>query len=146
MRRGSEPIKAKGLLRSHIAQAQRAVADDPGAQQWCRMRVVKAVGNRHGERGWCVSVFCISAVDVKTSELRPLAQAFAIGPAKLAFATRAAQPRHTYTVADMEQAGVPANLFNHSHNLVTRYDRQLAGNPPLDRVQVCVAKPARVNA
>jgi hypothetical protein len=83
---------------------------------------------------------------VKTGELRPLAQVFAVAPAKLTFATRAAQPWHAHTVADVEQAGVPADLFNHTHNLVTRHDRQLARNLTLDRVQVGVAKPARVNA
>ena len=74
--------------------SQRAMADQPGAEQRRGLPIGVAVGEGEAEARVGDGVLREAAVDVAAGEARALAQVLAPGAAERALAARPAQPRH----------------------------------------------------
>jgi hypothetical protein len=109
VRRGAEPEQAQHLAWADAADPQRAVADDPGAQQRRSLDVAQAVRKRIDEVGAGNDTLGIAAVDRPPGELGQLAEVLAAAQAVAAAAACAGQPRQAHPLAG---AGDP------SHHLV----------------------------
>jgi hypothetical protein len=99
------------------------------------------------ERGGRDRVFGVTTIDRPTGELRSLAEILSLGQAKLAHATSAIEPGHTYSISDGEIFGTRSDCCNATDYLMTGYqrramDRQLT----FDHVQVRATDPAGVYA
>ena len=97
VRGGAEAVEAEPL--GVAGHPQRAVADQPGAQQRRGLEVRVAVGDREAEARVGDRVLGEAAVEVAAGEARAVAQVLAAGAAVAARAAGPAQPRHADALA-----------------------------------------------
>jgi hypothetical protein len=90
---GAEAVEADPL--GVARKAERAVADQPGAEERRRLEVVETVGNRQAVALVCDDPVRVAAVEVVAGEARRLAEVLAAGEAEAARAVRPAEPRHS---------------------------------------------------
>src|SRR5262245_20821838 len=142
--RGAEAVDAEPPARRNVAALERAVADDPRAEQGRRLGVAEYGRQRVGERLRHHRVVGEAAVGVIAGELRSLAEVLAPAPARLAGAARPAKPRDPDAVPGVEAAGFGAHGLDPSDDLVARHDgRAKEWQVALDDVQVGAAYAAR---
>ena len=117
-------------------QPQRAVADQPAAQQRRRLEVRVPVGQREDEALVGDRVLGVAAVDVAPGEARVLAQVLAARAAVRARPVGPAEPRHADARA----------VLGRAHDLVPEDQGQVAGRDlAVADVQVGAADAARVD-
>ena len=100
------------------AQTQRAIPDDPGAEQRRRLLVVEAVRQPVGVRLVDQTGVGVAAVDVPAGERRGQAEVLLAAAAESAAAVGAAEPGDPDPVADGEPFGAGAERVDHADHLV----------------------------
>src|SRR5262249_44794030 len=98
VRRGTEPVEADAARVA--AHAQRARADQPGAQEWCGLSAVVSGRDRKAVAGVGDRVLGEAAVEVAAGEARLRTQVLATRAAILTAAAGPAQPGHADALAD----------------------------------------------
>ena len=143
----AEAVDAEPAAWRDAAAAQRAVADDPGTQQGCRVFVVERV--RQGV-GVCLvgdARVRIPAVEVPTGELRRGAEVLVAAPAVGAAAVGARQPRHADPVTDPETVRTGSHGIDQPDDLVAGDGaRPVRREVALGQVQVRPADPTAGDA
>ncbi len=138
---GAETVDAEGAR--FAGEAQRAVADQPGAQQRRGVRVVEADGQGEGVRGVGEHQPGVAAVARVAVELRRVAQVLAPGGAMKAVAAGGAEPGHADAVAGAEALDAGADRGDAADHLVAEDQRQLRlGQVAVGHVQVGAANAA----
>ena len=122
VRRGAKPVQSEPpRLSSH---AQRAVPNQPRAQQWRSLDV--AIPRRHRKTesliGQCE--FAVAAIDVVTGEARLRAQIFAPRSTEFAHTAGPTKPRHANPVADLKSLHISTECSHAANDLVARYQWQ----------------------
>src|SRR5215472_12397804 len=82
----------------------RPVADEPGTQERCRLRVAVRLGKTERIARIRDGIFCVATVDVASSEARVRAQILAATQAVLASAARPPEPWNPDAIADRQSA------------------------------------------
>ena len=117
--------------------AQRAEADDPGAQQRGRRLVVEGVGQPVGEGLVDHGQLGVAAVVVPAGEARLEAEVLVAAEAEAARAVGAAQPGDADPLAHREPLGAGPAPVDPAHDLVAGHDvAAMGGQVALDHVQV----------
>ena len=93
VRGGAEAVEAEPF--GIAGEAQRAVADQPGAEERRRLQVVVGVGKREAVALVGDDPLRVAAVEVVAGEAGRLAEVLAAGEAVAAGAVRPAEPRNT---------------------------------------------------
>src|SRR5205823_3667101 len=96
--RRAESVDAEPLGRP--ARHQRAIADQPGAQQRRGLGVAEPLGHREGERRVGDGALGVAAVEGVAGERRAIAEVLAAGAAVAALPAGPAEPRDADAVAD----------------------------------------------
>jgi hypothetical protein len=134
--RGAEPVQPKPL--AVAGQAQRPVADQPGAQERRGLQVRIAVGQREAEALVRNRVLGVAAVDVAPGEARALTQVLEPSPAVRTLPARPAQPGHAHPAAAVHAR---------ADDLMAEDQRQVPGpDVAVAQVQVGPADAAGVHA
>ena len=102
VRRGAEPIDAQAAARRQRGPTQRAVADDPGAQQRRRLGIVEHLGQGVGVALVDDRQLGVAAVGIPPGERRGDAQVLGAAPAEPAAPAGPAQPGDADALADVE--------------------------------------------
>src|SRR6266581_2497762 len=102
--------------------SQGAVADEAGAEQWCRVGVGKTLRKRKAEPLVRDCFFCIPTVEVVAREPGPIAKVLVPAAAVPAGAARPAEPRYAHARSQFECL---ATLDHRGDDLVTEHERQL---------------------
>src|SRR6185503_4853373 len=84
----SKPVETEPLARLDSTEAQRAVADDPGTEQWRRLFITEDRWNRIGKDSRDERILRIPAIDLVAGEPGALAQILTPTRAKFAVAAR----------------------------------------------------------
>ena len=135
MRRRAEAVEPEPL--AVAGQPQRAVADQPAAQQRRELQRSPSLGQLEAEALVGDRPLRVAAVDVAAREARPHAQVLAPRAAIRALAARPAQPRH----AD------PPAVVGAPDDLVAEDQREVPGvELAVAQVQVGAADAARLDA
>ena len=143
---GAEAVDAetRQLAAERLAgELERAVADQPGAEQRRRLRV--AIGWRQLEAVARVGdgVLGIAAVDLVAGEARVVAEILLAAAAIEARAVGRAEPRHADAVADGEALDARAERRDLADDLVAENERQLGMRQlAVDDVQIGAAHAA----
>src|SRR6185436_7365667 len=120
---GAEAVEPEALAFSR--QPERAVADQPGAEQRRGVVIRKAIGDREAEALVRHGALGIAAIDVIAGELRVLAQVLAARAAVTAGAVGAAEPGDAYPVTGRKAVGARPRFEDRSDDLVPEDQRQL---------------------
>ena len=113
VRGGPEAVEAEPLRVAR--EPERAVADQPGAEERRRLQVGVPVRDREAEALVGDRPFRVAAVEVVAGEARPLAEVLPPGAAVAALPARPAEPRHAE----------PAAVLGLADDLVAGNERQL---------------------
>ena len=97
---GAEAVDAE--VRRVAGHAQRAIADQPGAQQRCRLDVGVALGQGKAVAGFGGRVLGVAAIDLVAGELRRIAEVLAAGDAVGARSAGVAEPGNADPVSRAE--------------------------------------------
>ena len=145
VRRRAETVDAEMLrLAGH---AQRAVADQPGAEQRRGLDVGVEVRDREDEAGIRQRVVRIAAVEGVAGESREVAEVLAAGAAIGAGAAGGAEPGNADAVADRERRHAGPDRLDAADDLVTGHDRIAEiGKLAIHDVKVGAANAARRDA
>ncbi len=128
---GPEPVQPESL--GVAGERQRAVADQPAAQQRRRLLVGESLGQRQAVALVGDRQLREPAVDVASGEARVHAQVLPSAPAVAALAVGPAQPRHAH----------PAAVVGAPDDLVPEHDRELRRlDLVVAQVEVGAADPA----
>ncbi len=119
---GAEAVDADPL--GFASDAQGAVADQPGAQQWRRRDIAERWVDREAIALVGDRQFGIPAVDLVAGKAGAVAQILAAAAAVIADAAGPAEPGDADPVADREAVGIGAPLHHHADDLMTRHQRQ----------------------
>jgi len=122
VRRGAEPEDAE--IARIARHDQRAVADQPGAQERRRFGVARLACDREAESRVGDRVFLVSAIDLVAGKARLRAQILAPRAAEPAFAAAPAEPRHADPLAQGETLDALAQPGHPPDDLVAGHDRQ----------------------
>ena len=144
MRRGAESVQTQFFARPRYAQ--RAPADQPGAQQRCKVFVSATLREANGKLCFDQGMGGKSAIAGVAGKFRMVAQVFLFNEAIAALAATVAEPRNPDPVAKRESLDVHADFIDATDDLMTRDDgrprvRQFA----VDDVQVGPTDPAGGN-
>ncbi len=142
MRSRAEAVDAEALART--SELQRAVADQPGAEQRRGFGVAIAVRNR--KHVACVGhgVLGIAAVDLVAGEARMVAEIFGALAAIGACAVGIAEPRHADAHPRSEALDAVAQGLDAPDDLVPEHERKLRLRElAVEDMQVGAAHPAR---
>ncbi len=147
VRGGAESIEAEPPAGGNLGAAERAIADDPRAQQGSGLEVRKRLRYRVGERLGDDGELRVSPVGVVPGVPRDAAQVLGSRGAKRAGAASVAQPRDPDALADRAPRAAGAEPVHDPDRLVARDQ----GEPPrrevaLDDVKVGPADRAGANA
>ena len=119
------------------ASRERAVADQPRAEQRRRLQVAEPLGDREAEALVGDDPLGVAAVEVVAREARAVAEVLAAARAEAALAARPAEPRHAE----------PPAVAGLADDLVARHERQLRSRElAVDHVQVGAADAAGADA
>ena len=113
VRGGAEAVQPEPL--GVAREPQRAVADQPRAEQRRRLEVAEPVGDREAEALVGDDPLGVAAVDVVAGEARAVAEVLAAARAEAALAARPAEPGHAE----------PAAVLGLADDLVAGHERQL---------------------
>jgi hypothetical protein len=143
VRRRSETEQAEASAGLDLRAAQRAVADDAGAEE----RRGRLVGENRGDGVRKVlahqGLLRITAVLVPAGVTRGAAQVLVAAPAVGAGAAGEAQPGDPHALADREPRAARAERLDGAHHLVAGHERQPARRQvALDDVQIGAAHAA----
>src|SRR6266403_895211 len=119
----SESVDAEPL--GLTGETQRAVSDQPRAQQRRSLLVVVAVGQREHVAGVSNYHIRVAAVQLIPGEPGVDAQVLPAGPAGFALAAGPAQPRNADPGADSGMIDPAAPRDHSTDDLVARYDRMI---------------------
>ena len=120
-----------------------AVADDPGAQQGCRLGVGEDLGQGVGVGLVDDGELGVAPVGVPTGEGGRQAEVLVAATAEPARPARVAEPRDPDALADGEPRRTGAQLVDHADDLVTgRHIGATRGEIALGQVEVGPAHPA----
>ncbi len=141
-----EAVETEPAARWQGGPAQRAVADDPGAEQRRQGHVLQALGESVGEGGRYGRVLRVAAVRVPAGVLGARAQVLGPAQAVRARPVGTAQPRDAHPVTDREAAHPGPEPGHRADDLVPRRHpgaahRQIA----LGDMEVGAAHPARAH-
>src|SRR5205807_9622416 len=137
VRRSAEAIDAEPIARLHLAQLERAVADDARAEERRGLGIAEDRRDRVREALRDDRVVGEATVGVISGELGVLAKILPPAPARLAESTGMTKPGDAHTVAGPEAPRARARALDPTDDLMARHDRrpdrrQLA----LDDVQI----------
>src|SRR5262249_6180957 len=142
VRRRAEAEQAEPSAGTDPGQSQRAVPDDPGAQE--RRRVLRR--DRAWEREDPARIgrqaLGVAAVSVATGEPRPLAEVLAPALAEPAAPAHPGHPADADAVPRREAVHARSHLGDASRGLVAGHDGKPRTDLPLDDVDVGAADPA----
>jgi hypothetical protein len=139
VRRGTEAIDPDAL--GVPCQPQRAVTDQPRAEERCRLEVLESLGDREAEALVCHRALGVATVAVVAGEARAVAEVLAARAAVAALAVGPAEPGHAHPRPGREAL---AATKDPRHDLVTGHERELRLTQlAVDDVQVRAAHPAR---
>jgi hypothetical protein len=139
----SEPIETEPLARLDSAQAQCAVADDPGTEEGGRFFITEDRWNRIRKRCRDERILRVSAIDLIAGKPGVLAQVLAPARAKFAAAARVLQPGDADSLADRPLTHAGANLTDDPDDLVAGNERKRGvGQLAFDNVKIRPADPA----
>ena len=131
------------MARLDSAQAQCAVADDPGAEKGGRFFITEYRRNRIGKCCRDERILCVSTIDLVAGKPGSLAQVLAPACAKFTDAARVLQPGDTDSLADRPLTHAGANLTYDSDGLVAGNERKRrVGQFPFDDVKIRPTDPA----
>lgn len=141
MRRGTE---AKDAQHPGIARhAQRAPADQPGAQQGCCAQVVQALGQRQREVRLGEQQVGVATQARVARELGGIAQVLAAAGAVGTASAGRAEPRHAYALPQAQPLHVRADGNDAADGLMAQHERQArVGQISIGHVQVGAAHAA----
>ena len=133
--RRAESVDAEPFGRP--ARHQRAVADQPGAQERRGLGVGEPLRHREGERRVGDGALGVAAVEGVAGECRAVAQILAAGAAVAALPAGPAEPRDADVVADPEPGHAGPQGRDRADDLVAEHQRQLRiGQVPVSDVEV----------
>src|SRR5581483_1780381 len=142
VRGGPEAVEAE--RRRLARQPVRSVADQPGAEERCRLQVRVALGKGEAEALVGDAELRVAAVELVAREQGAVAQVLAAAAAEGALAARPAEPGHADALALPEAACRRDDL---SDDLVARDERQLRlGELAVHDVQIRAAHAAGAHA
>ena len=145
VRRRAKAVKAESLRISRFAE--RAVADQPRAEQRRCAHIIVAVRNSKTETRIGRDVLGIAAVDRVAAEARPPAEILAARAAEIAFAAGPSEPRNADAFADPKTSDAFTEFFDVSDDFVSWNQRQLRIRQlTVDNVQIGAANRARRHA
>src|SRR5262249_26483173 len=141
---GAKAIKPQAF--AFARHYQRAVANQPRAEQGGCHRIVISVGNGEGEALVGQSVLRITAVDLVPCEAGPVAQVFPPTSTINPFAARPAEPGDTHALADGKALHSLVFFHNSADNLVAGNQGQFRlGQFTVDNMQIGAADSAGTN-
>jgi hypothetical protein len=135
MCRSAKAINPEAL---HVTRrSQRAIADQPGAEQRCCRDIVILIGQR--EAVTCIGhrSLGIAAIDLIAGEAGLLAQILPAAPAILAFPAGPAKPGNAHAVARLELRHVWADRNNPADDFMARdHVRLRVGQLAIQQMQI----------
>jgi hypothetical protein len=145
--RGAEAVEGEPTPGGHLAPAQRAVADDPGAEERRRVGIGEHRGNGVRERLGHHRQLRIAAVGVVARVAGRGAEVLGARPTGRAGAVGVTEPGDPHAVTGAEAAAAGTGLLHRPDHLMPRHHRQLPRRQvPLDHVEVGPADPAHPHA
>ena len=125
VRRRAEAVQPESF--GFARRDERAVADQPRAQQGSGLEIGVLVGQREAERRVRHRIFGVAAVDLVAREARPITQILPSRAAVAALTAAPTEPGHPHAVPDPE--AIDFRTCSHrddgSHDLVPEDERQL---------------------
>ena len=124
-------------------EPQRAVPDQPRAEERRGLLVRVALGDREAEALVGDDVLCVSPVAVVAGEARAVAEVLGSRPAEAALTAGPAEPGHAHARSGLEPHASRDHLAD---DLMTGYERELRVRElTVDDVEIGSAHPARVH-
>ena len=143
VRRGAKPVKTERFAGTNLAEPQRAVADDAGAEQRRRRFIRKRDGNGIGEILRDDGKLRVPSIHVKTGEARKFTQILPAVSAVFAGAAGIMEPWDTHAVPFTEAARTLTSGFYDTHDLMSGNNGQPGRRQlPFDDMKVRKAQPA----
>ena len=126
-RRRTEAVQTEPATLHDAGHLQRPIPDHTAAEERCRLDVAERFGDREHEVGTCSHRLGESTVAIPSGEHRIGAEILGAAATSSALTTRAREPGHTDSIADLPTIDTIADGSHPADDLMARHERQVSG-------------------